>query len=498
MIFKEWNVDIDGVDIDNVIDMIEANSNNGLLNAFRLRNEKSENFFDELIGNIVAYHLHRVGMRIKKFSYSDSYDYSEKSSIIEKEKIYVEYWFKSENNTYYHIDYDEYERTTTKKEVNKPMFTGILYFTKSKTPTLIYDKGTRDIGIIFPDRMKHILFNGGELLHGSSSEIYKNNDRRVILAFAAYNNDVEYTPYLDINSIYQSYFMKKKENVRKINNDFQLNIIPSEITVREFPNQDEYYTNFHKKMIGNECCEQEYMNIREEITSKGSYILKYANYSPNHFLYRINENEEDKEEEKEEEKEEDKEEDKELIIDEKSILNTKLSNVFLERKIIDVTTCNWLLSEVKKTVKRNGGWNNKRHERYPTYDIDIDKLDTSVRDYILLTYRDKLNDLMYSLFNINSEEYGTNIAEVFILRYSLDTQTKLDYHSDSSDMSIIISLNNEGSFDGGGTEFINGLIMKPQQGDCIIFCSKNKHRGIEITYGERILMVFFIKLEKKT
>ena len=190
MIFKEWKIHIDGIDIENLSDMVESNSNS-ILSAFKLRNNKPENFFDKLIGDITAYHIHRVGMRIKDFCYSDTYDYSKKENIIDKENIHVEYWFKRENTTYIHKDYDEYERQSIKSEVNKPMFTGILYLTKSKTPTLIYDEKTMDIGISFPDVMKHIVFNGGELLHGSINDLYKNDDKRVIIGFAAYNKDVK-------------------------------------------------------------------------------------------------------------------------------------------------------------------------------------------------------------------------------------------------------------------------------------------------------------------
>jgi hypothetical protein len=508
-LFKEWETEIENIDVDNLCDLVESNSENSLLNAYKVRNNP-ENFFDNLIGDIVAYHLHRVNMRVSNFSYLNNYDYNNEN-IIEQDNIHVEYWFKSENSSYLHKDYDEYQRNCIKKGNNKMMFTGILYLTKSKTPTLIYDEERKDIGIIFPELMKQIIFRGGDMLHGSIDDLYENNDRRVVIAFAAYSEDVKYTPYLDMNQIYQRFYMNRHKEVKELKNKYEIKMKGKEIDVTKFSTTDIFHTNFFDKLSeNNKERQEEYEFIRSQINNEGSYFLKYNRLDNWDTLYKIEE-----EEEKEEKDEnnifpihgEKSDENGALdvldnqvldgiLISEETIEKTKFSNVFLERNIIDGPTCDWLCYEAKEIVKKKGGWENNRHVRYPTYDISVDDLDASTKRNILFMFREKIYSKLFELYDMEKTDYTTDIRDAFIVRYSVDTQSFLDYHSDDAVMSAMILLNDPKCFEGGGTKFANGLKIQSNKGDCLIFCSKNKHSGLEITYGERFVLVFFIRVIK--
>jgi hypothetical protein len=71
-------------------------------------------------------------------------------------------------------------------------------------------------------------------------------------------------------------------------------------------------------------------------------------------------------------------------------------------------------------------------------------------------------------------------------------QDQLEYHTDHSDFSFIISLNND--FTGGGTHFYHSNeTIKLNIGDCLIFCGKNKHKGNKIFSGKRLILTGFIK-----
>ncbi len=70
----------------------------------------------------------------------------------------------------------------------------------------------------------------------------------------------------------------------------------------------------------------------------------------------------------------------------------------------------------------------------------------------------------------------------------------MDLHQDGSFLSFNILLSNTSDFEGGGTYFNDGLIMKGEQGDLIIHNSRIKHSGLPITKGTRYLFVGFINI----
>lgn len=472
MIYKCWDIlNINNDDINNISNMIYHNSSS-LLNAFKLRNKDPENFFDNLIGNMVAYHLHRVGIRAKDFCYSEKYKYEKKPT--EFENIHVEYWFKNENDNYVHKDKDEYsEMILNEGTENRPLFTGLLYFTKSKSPTVIYDKDTKDIGIVFPDVMKHIIFDGGHLYHGCKNTFFPNKDERILIGFCAYKKDVLYVPYLDIQMFYQHYYMKSNKNkVNEIPKSCDIIIKNSEITVKNLTVDPSFHSKIieelHTSIIGNYFHE----TINTVISDSGSYILTYKQL----YLWAQTNGKNDD------------------ILLEDEFYGLKYKNCFLERAIIDRCTCDWLCMETKKHVKNTTNeWKTNHHDSYKTHHIPIDELPPILMNYILITFQYKLCDLISDLYKIDMNYFSMNINDAFIVKYSLDTQTKLVQHEDNSCISVILQLNNESEFEGGGTRFLNGLEFNLKQGEAIIFGSKHKHSGIEITYGERMLLVFFIE-----
>lgn len=476
MIFKCWEVsNIKHEDISNISNMIYYNSSS-LLNAFKLRNKDPENFFDNLIGNMVAYHLHRVGIRAKDFCYSEKYKYEKKP--IEFENIHVEYWFKNDNDDYIHKDKDEYsEMILNEGTENRPLFTGLLYFTKSRSPTVIYDNNTKDIGIVFPDVMKHIIFDGGHLHHGCKNSFFPNEDKRILIGFCAYKKDVLYVPYLDIQMFYQHYHMKSNKNkVNEIPKSCDIIIKNSEITVKKLTVDPSFHSKIieelHTSIVGNYFHE----TINTVISDSGSYILKYE--CLNSWAQINGKTDEEK-------------------IMEDHFNDLKFRNCFIERSVIDRCSCDWLCMETKKHVKNTTGeWKDYYHDSYKTHHIPIDNLPSLLMNYILITFQYKLHDLIYNLYQIDKNYFSMDIIDAFIVRYSLDTQAKLVQHRDDACVSVILQLNNEEEFEGGGTRFLNGLEVHPKQGEAIIFGSNHKHSGMEITYGERMVLVLFIEFNK--
>ncbi len=170
--------------------------------------------------------------------------------------------------------------------------------------------------------------------------------------------------------------------------------------------------------------------------------------------------------------------------DKKSIL----AEVDIIKNLVPKKDCLWIIYEAERFAAEHGGWGKDRHSNYPTVDIDIRRI------YLLENY---LYNITYSSifpkvaekFNLNPKYLGIN--EIFIVKYNLNGQTKLKEHQDGSEFSFIIPLNKD--YEGGGTKF---KFLKDkidtEIGNCVIFCGKHRHKGIEIKSGERYILAGFL------
>lgn len=108
-----------------------------------------------------------------------------------------------------------------------------------------------------------------------------------------------------------------------------------------------------------------------------------------------------------------------------------------------------------------------------------------------------------------SEQYGIRshlmtMKDLFIVKYDARTpgkQRRLDTHQDSSQLSFNIALTQyDRDYQGGGTKFdiLGGgrRTVKIERGAMLTHPSKLFHSGLEITDGQRYLLVGFVSVEK--
>jgi len=176
--------------------------------------------------------------------------------------------------------------------------------------------------------------------------------------------------------------------------------------------------------------------------------------------------------------------------------NLKYNNRFLQRfsfsNIYSVDMCRYIINESEKYATENGGWMTNRHVSYPTTDLPVDKI-PSIFGIVL----ESLNTIMkkisisYELHN----DMAINIKDLFVVKYSHESQNKLETHKDGSFISFNILLNESGEFEGGGTLFDDGLTYHSEQGNMLIHSSRINHSGLPITKGYRYLLVGFLDIE---
>jgi len=73
-------------------------------------------------------------------------------------------------------------------------------------------------------------------------------------------------------------------------------------------------------------------------------------------------------------------------------------------------------------------------------------------------------------------------------------QRSVGLHRDGSSLSFNVLLNHPAEFQGGGTYFDHPLdrTIKIEQGAVLVHSGRRRHAGVEITSGQRFLLVGFI------
>jgi hypothetical protein len=91
------------------------------------------------------------------------------------------------------------------------------------------------------------------------------------------------------------------------------------------------------------------------------------------------------------------------------------------------------------------------------------------------------------------------VREMFVVRYSVDTQPGLPRHRDASFLSFVVQLNSPTEFEGGGTRFCTtGAPAAPPivlcQGDALGFVGRRLHAAAPVTCGARFVLAGFVDL----
>jgi predicted 2-oxoglutarate/Fe(II)-dependent dioxygenase YbiX len=103
---------------------------------------------------------------------------------------------------------------------------------------------------------------------------------------------------------------------------------------------------------------------------------------------------------------------------------------------------------------------------------------------------------MATLFGFDTHELG--VEDMFVAKYDMNGQRELMEHRDGSELSFVLVLNDE--YLGGGTMFRNpkdnkSVLVRPDSvGDCVMFCGRHLHSGVQITSGVRYILTGFVRV----
>ena len=162
-----------------------------------------------------------------------------------------------------------------------------------------------------------------------------------------------------------------------------------------------------------------------------------------------------------------------------------------------------VLDDVKR-IGESIGWSS-RGVSLPTQDVLVQKLSKESQDLVHRAIREQLLPLArrhYPHLNaaFDKQPYPRP-GNLFIVRYCASSQRPggrgLKLHKDETALTFNLCLSPEEGFTGGGTYFpanstdVDGLLVRPKPGCCVMHDGNIKHAGNEILSGQRFILVGF-------
>ena len=185
-------------------------------------------------------------------------------------------------------------------------------------------------------------------------------------------------------------------------------------------------------------------------------------------------------------------------------LPLRLKRPVLVEAALPVSDCSVLAREAREEGATRG-WSSL-HRKYSTQDMPIERLPSGAR------LRARLASCLLPEFprRFGSSRFGPaealRFANLFVVRYTTDGrhgQRGLAGHVDEPLVSFVLTLSASDEYAGGGTAFDIGgwrgrQVVRPDQGDAVCFLGRLWHEALEISGGERLVLVGLIERREMT
>lgn len=180
-------------------------------------------------------------------------------------------------------------------------------------------------------------------------------------------------------------------------------------------------------------------------------------------------------------------------------LRSKNWELYVQEELLNIYTipafteefCDFIIDEAESC----NCWTVDRHESYPTTDMVLRTIGLGE------TYHEILKKYFWPLsakiFKLEEESWLDMNSENFIARYHPYAQYHLSLHHDASQITTVVTLNED--FEGGGTYFPNqNAKLKGKKGDVSIHPGQitHWHGGLPVEAGQRYIIVSFCSLKK--
>jgi hypothetical protein len=454
---KFWNYTLDNAaEHDLLKDEIKHNStlNTSILDW----NKATYTPYEKFVHDVAKFHLEKQGY--------DNYT----------QDIFVEFWCKDSFHTHtLHVDCDENKK---KKGIYEyALFTCLTYFNKHSCPTIItnidHDKyvykefeGEYEIMLIHPAEGKQITFDG-KYYHGSNV-IESIEDNRPIIAMNFWKNKPEDVEYYAEKSNSGKHIARENECMA-VHITENNGVVVDEVDIEKKCDQYKLFNDI--LYIGNKDVWKPYAgDIKDRENVK--IVMKVMSIVKKQNIDEIK---------------------KEM---EKMETRTETLCRFYQRHFLSgfftKEICDWIIIESENCATKLGGWRIDRHKKYPTTDLPVEQI-PHVFNFVLSSLSSLLQKMLKS-YCLDEELVKINVNELFVVKYDKNGQIGLDMHVDGSFLSFNIALSSINDYEGGGTLFEDGCVVKIDKGDAMWHCGKVNHGGVPIINGTRYILVGFLEL----
>jgi len=183
----------------------------------------------------------------------------------------------------------------------------------------------------------------------------------------------------------------------------------------------------------------------------------------------------------------------------KNEVKSKNWELYVQEELLNIYTipvftdefCDFIIEEAESC----NCWTVDRHESYPTTDMVLNTIGLGETYHAIL--KKYIWPLSKKLFKLEEESWLDMRSENFIARYHPYAQYHLSLHHDASQITTVITLNED--FEGGGTYFPNqNAKLKGKKGDMSIHPGQitHWHGGLPVEAGQRYIIVSFCSLKR--
>jgi hypothetical protein len=175
--------------------------------------------------------------------------------------------------------------------------------------------------------------------------------------------------------------------------------------------------------------------------------------------------------------------------------------LFVTPHMVPRATCQQLIQWANAhAATEQDGWTTSRHYAVPTTDVPVHEV-PPVLNWFVHWMETDLQSLLRDQFQMETTQQQQRfyVHDAFLVRYAATTKSHfLPLHLDESTHSLVLALNDEFEFEGGGTYFYNlDRTITPQTGSLVSFRGNQLlHGGNVVTKGVRYILAVFLYLDK--
>lgn len=170
------------------------------------------------------------------------------------------------------------------------------------------------------------------------------------------------------------------------------------------------------------------------------------------------------------------------------------TRVWCVTSVFSARECDQILVAVQAAGERRG-WDRLRHGQYRTTDLPIELVPAVEAHVRAVIFRKVLRLFARTYLGRGFLPEHLSLNDCFYVKYSAveGQQRALKMHADGSLFSFNLLLSDPGGFSGGGTYFeATAHTSRPPRGAALAHNGHLRHCGMEITAGERYLLVGFV------